>query len=149
MSLHVNFTDQEASSEARDFTPIPSGWYHVALTDGSIEECGPESKNAGKPYWKVELTVQDGPYENRKVFSNVMLFDGALYSLSQLLKACGYDVESGTLEVPTIDELIGKTFEIRVKVQAATEKYDARNDVKGFRVMQHASGVSTGSSMLP
>jgi hypothetical protein len=140
--IRVNFSDQEASSEARDFDALPTGKYHVIITDGSLEEVGESSKNAGKPFWNLELTVQDGPYEGRLLWTNVMLFDGALYSLSQLMKALDYgDINAGDFEVPELEEIIGK--DITVGARKQIDKYQMekqgvdeklyKTEVKNFR----------------
>jgi hypothetical protein len=144
--LRVNFTDKEASSEARDFTPVPAGKYKAVITEDSAwAECGPESKNPGKPYWNLNLLIEEGPYSGRHIFTNVMLFDGALYSLSQLMKALGYDIESGEFEVPQLEELLTQSVGVQVKIQAKTtdkksgKEYDERNEVRGFLPADHES----------
>lgn len=136
--LRVNFSEKEASSEARSAELLPRGDYHVSLTDIEHREVR-EGKNEGKPYWNLEFTIQSGPHENRKVWTNCMLFEPALYTLAQLLKACGYDVEAGDMEVPEPDELIGTEMVAAVVVKAKSknkqtgEEYDARNEVNGIK----------------
>src|SRR5215203_3323478 len=97
--LRVNFSTEEAESKAFDFDPIPSGKYHVKVTEITDKESTSE-KNFGKPYWNVELTIQDGKYADRKLWANVMLFDGALYSLAQLLKATGHEDAMKSGKIP-------------------------------------------------
>lgn len=111
-NLRVNFSDKEMSSEARDFTPLPAGKYHVTMSDVTVQRCGPNSKNPGKPYYGIELTVQDGKYADRKLFTNCMLFSPALYTLVQILKALGKPLDG---RVPTPDELQGQHFIVSVK----------------------------------
>jgi hypothetical protein len=144
--LRVNFSDKEAESQARE--PLPSGKYHVKITDVSLETCGPESKNPDKHYWAIEFTVQEGKYSDRKCWTNCMLFEGALYTLSQLMKATGYDVTQGDVDVPEIDDLIGQDVQIRVIVKRADEEkgYDARNEVKGIMKWDDGSGIAGSSS---
>jgi hypothetical protein len=148
--LRVNFSSKEATSEARE--PMPAGKYHVKITDIDPRESQSE-KNFGKPYWAIEFTVQEGPYSDRKAWTNCMLFDGALYTLSQLMKSTGYDVDEGDFEVPDSDELIGRDVVVRLIKKAATDEYDARNEVKGISAWddQAASGTSAGksNSLLP
>jgi hypothetical protein len=126
--LKVNFSGKEASSQPRTFEPVPTGKYHVKLTDGTWEECGPESKNPGKPYWALEFTIQDGPYEGQHLWSNVMLFEGALYSLAQLMKALGEDIEEGEFTLPELESLFGKDFIVGVKKQRDTYKEKKEGD---------------------
>jgi Protein of unknown function (DUF669) len=145
--LRVNFTDKEASSEVRK--PIPRGEYHCKITDGETVACGPNSKNPGKPMWKLEFTVQDGPYEERKVYTNVMLFNGALYSLSQLMKGLGYNVDEGEFRVPKLPQIIGKDIIVSVRIKAETEQYDARNEVRGYKEYTGKTPASGEAALLP
>jgi len=157
--LKLNFSSEEASSEAMDFDPIPTGKYWVKITEVEDRECGPQSKNPGKPYWNVELTVQDGDYELRKLWANVMLFEGALYSLSQLVKALGYDVNNSKgFTVPDGEELVGKDLIVSVRKQLdvykmeqeASEDNIYKNEVKGFKPYSpEAVGGSKDGSLLP
>jgi len=138
MTLKVNFSSEEAASEGKSYDPIPKGEYHVKITDVELKECGENSKNPGKPYWALEFTVQDGQYEDRKVWTNCMLFSPALYTLSQLMKALGYNVSAGEFELPDGDDLVGRDVVIIVKVQGKRKgpdgtEYDERNDVKGIK----------------
>lgn len=127
MGLQVNFSEQEANSEAREYDAIPSGAYHVCLTDITTKECGPTSKNAGKEYWALEFTVQDGDHAERKLWSNAMLFEGALYTLAQLLKATGHEDALKTGNIPEVDDLISS--ELTVNVKRARNAYkEAQND---------------------
>jgi hypothetical protein len=151
-TLKVNFSAEEAGSEAFDFEPLPTGKYPVTITDGSLEECGPKSKNPGKNYWHLELTVDEGhPNAGRKFWSNVMLFDGALYSLAQLLKAIGREdlIKSG--KIPTdVDTVTGK--QVVAVVARQRDKYREeenadgvpvfKNEVKGYK----ATGTTTGNA---
>lgn len=130
MSIRVNFSDREAGAENVEIEPLPTGKYSCAITDVTMEECGPESKNPGKPYYAIEFTVQDGKYENRKCWTNAMLFAGALYTISKLMKALGYDVNEGEMEVPTAEELQGKT--VVVGGRRLGETKDKKNPEKTY-----------------
>lgn len=156
--IRVNFSDQEAASEGKSFDPIPSGRYLVAITDIELKESTSE-KNFGKPYWHMELTVQEGDHTDRKLWTNVMLFEGALYSLSQLLKSTGNAEALKTGKIPPADSFIGKKVVAVVKRQV--DKYlmeqdptgpkEFKNEVKGFQpasAMVGAAG-SASSSLLP
>lgn len=158
--LRVDFSSEEANSEALDFDPIPSGKYHVKITEVTDKECGPESKNPGKPYWNVEMTVQDGEFNDRKLWGNVMLFNGALYSLSQILKATGNQkaLESGA--IPAKETLITKDLIVVVLKQRDTYKEAQANDgqplfkneVKGYKAWSEgalAGTSSSGASLMP
>lgn len=124
--LRVNFTDEEAGSEARDYEALPTGKYHVSIFDGEVAFSGEQAKHPGKPYWKLTLQIQDGKYENRRLWANVMLFEGALFSLAQLLKAVGREDALKSGKIPGIDELIGK--DVVVTAQRALDEYQMRKN---------------------
>ena len=160
--LKVNFSEQEAASEGRSFDALPSGEYYCRITDVEDRVCGPESKNPGKPYWNVELTIQEGPYEDRKLWTNAMLFEGALYSLSQMLKATGREAALQSGEIPDGDEFV--TNEVVVVVKKQLDDYAMKrdddgekqwkNEVKGFKAYGGktagaAKGKSGKASILP
>ena len=158
--LRVDFSSKEAESEALSFTPMPSGNYHVKITEITDKESTSE-KNYGKPYWNVEMTVQEGKYLDRKLWANVMLFEGALYSLSQLLKATGHADAIKSGKIPNKEVFISKDVLIVVKKQL--DEYAMRdadpddppiykNEVKGFKTYQEGaldSASASGGSLLP
>jgi hypothetical protein len=148
LSLNLNFSNEEASSEARSFEALPAGKYAVKITGIDLRRCKPGTKNAGKPYWAVEFTVQDGPYENRKVWSNVMLFDGALYSISQLLKATGLgNPSAGQFKLPSQEAFISKDVVVYVSRRNYTPEggeTQIQNDVKSY--FSPDTAVSAASS---
>jgi hypothetical protein len=163
-TLKVDFSSEEANSEARSFDPIPSGTYHCKITGIKKETCGEQSKNPGKPYWAVEYTVQDGEYERRKVWGNCMLFNGSLYTLAQILKATGNEKALQSGAVPDPDTLITKDVDVIVRKQRNKylEERDGSdepiwsNDVKGVKTWdgKPSSGKATGKggkqdSLLP
>jgi len=135
--FRINISDEEAASEGRSAELIPRGDYHVKCTDGELKECGPESKNPGKPYYNLEFTVQTGPHTGRKLFTNAMLFEGALYTIVQVMKGMGLSVTPGDMEVPSIDEIVGHDF--IASVSKSNEKtvgdktYEPRNEIRGLR----------------
>jgi hypothetical protein len=156
-NLHVNFSSEEASSEARSFEPLPTGSYDVYITDGEVK-FSTSQKNPGKPFWALEMTVDGGPHDKRKLWANVMLFEGALFSLAQLLKATGHEEALKTGKVPGLDEIIGQKVTVTAKKQLDTYAMDRdgidpktcppdqklwKNEVKGFRKFGEASSTTT------
>ncbi len=156
--LRVNFSEEEANSEAFDFTPVPTGKYLCAITEVETRFSNSE-KNKGKPYWAVTLTIQNGIYDGRKLWANVMLFDGALYTLAQLMKAIGRADVLQTGQLPSADELLGK--QVITTVSKIKDKYKMdkegseevlfKNEVKGFKPVSDAvaSVGSNSNSLLP
>jgi hypothetical protein len=155
--VRVNFSEEEASSEAFDFEPLPTGKYLCAITEVETRFSNSE-KNKGKPYWALTLTVQEGPFEGRKVWANVMLFDGALYSLAQLMKAINRADVLQTGQIPSVDELLGEKMiaTIRKMRDKYKEEKDGsntvyfKNEVGGFKPLSDAvASASGGNSLLP
>jgi hypothetical protein len=161
MALSLNLTGKEASSKALE--PIPSGWYKVTISDVEMKEVKNPPKpgkkdNRGEPFYSIEHTVAEGPHEGRKVFTNVMLFEGALYTAVQLVYGItGVQPEEGKLEVPDADELLG--VELYAKVKIAPKRvvdgveYEPKNEVAGYKPLS-AGDVKLGSagktnSLLP
>jgi hypothetical protein len=171
-------TGKEGKSQTLD--PLPGGKFLMAITDCDIEQIKPggqaKKENVGKPMFAIELTVQDGDFENRKAWTRVMLFDGALYTISQMLKAQGvavtemgdkaeFQVEGYAKNViPGAAWWMGKLFVVRLKFVAKSKgkdgkEYDDRNEVKGFQSPKDwkpgtspkkaSATTSVGQSLLP
>lgn len=139
MGIVVNVSSKEQA--AGTFEPIPAGWYKMTISDGELVE-SKSKKNKGKPMYNLEFTVQEGKFEGRKTRTNACLWEGALYTIVNLLKALGYTVDEGALEVPEIDELLGKDVMAKVAIRPPQEivqedgskkTYDEQNEVKGFK----------------
>jgi hypothetical protein len=145
MGIVVNVSKKE--SEAQSFDLMPAGKYHTIISDVEMKESN-SAKNKGKPMYNIEFTVQETGNENhdkyagRKVFTNACLWEGALYTIINIMKALGYAVEEGALEIPEAEELLGKELITRVVVtpertvvdENTGEKktYEPRNEPKGF-----------------
>lgn len=168
-NLRVDFTGQEAASTARTYETLPSGKYHVCVTDIDVKTCGPDSKNPGKPFYALVLTIQDGKFENRKIYGcNVMLFAGALYTVSQIMKALDMPVpgSGGNVRLPSPEEIQGQHFYVTGLKTADKWKIDneqwtpgdgtekpTKFEVKGFMKYDGTShtdkSASAGDPMMP
>jgi hypothetical protein len=158
MGLTVNMSSKEAAAKA--FDDIPVGKYNCVITDYSLEECGPNSKNPGENYYRFEFTIQDGKYEGQHLFANAMLFDGALYTISNLMKAVGFAVTEGEMEIPDGEEFVTKPVICRVGMSKAqvgdgtkeNPQYPSRPEVKGFFPAGSGTSVAAAQkkgSLLP
>jgi hypothetical protein len=145
-TLRVNFSQAEA--EAESLPDLPAGRYLVAITEVKIKR-STSVKNPGKPYYNLTYTIQEGKYKNRKLYDNVMLFDGALYSYTQLAKALGNSVTAGNSNVLQPQDLMGSIFVAKVVMSPAKGEYAARNEVKGYFPAKIGVGsTSAGSNSL-
>lgn len=158
MGLKVNFSQDEAESTAREV--LPTGAYPVAIVDVEMREVKPGSANVGKPYWSIRFVVQEGnKYAGQSIFTNIMLFSteksGTLSTLSQFLKAIGYEITPGEFEVPDNDEIQGKLLTvIGRKLAAGLDKKTQRDlperfQVSSYKKLDGSAPKSTSSSMLP
>jgi hypothetical protein len=137
-------TEQEAKSADRE--PLPAGKYHFKITDMEVMFVKEGSKNAGKPYINFEFTVQDGKYETRKDWTNAMCFDGALYTISQILKALEHPLpKDGKLVIPNAREFyVGKDIWGR----RGTSKND-KNDDGSLRIQLRGFSKYDGGASAP
>ena len=143
--MKLNFSDIENTS----FDALPAGTYLAKLTDGVIREAGPSSKNPGSEYINWEFTVQGGPSEGRRIWTNTSLLPQTLFRLKELLVATGR-FEGAQLDNELdfeIADLIGADVKLVLKYIPASDQYDARNDVKRFRTAGAADDVE--GSLLP
>lgn len=169
--LRINLSAEEKGSEAREFEVLPGGKYWVKITDGEVREVVNPPKpgkqdNRGKPYWRLEHVIQDGPYEGRMLWNNVMLFAGAGYTLVQILKATGHPVEGDSVVVPPLEEFIGEDVFVTVKKMKDAFRMDPergdwapgdppiyKNEISGYLAYDEKVAAATGKgrqqSMLP
>ncbi len=153
MGLKVNFSKDEAESNAREV--LPTGEYHTKIVEIETREVKPDSTNAGKPFWNVQFVVQTDKYAGNRIYSNIMLFEGkngTLASLSQFLKALGYDITPGEFELPSEDDLIGRDINVRgTKIPAGYNKKAQKDLPERFNVNGYKPAnvvVKQGNSQL-
>lgn len=142
----------------QSFDPLPSAWYNVKLIEGL------ETPVNGKPqstYFKSVWEVIDGPHKGRKLFHNFNFKNDneqAVKIAYDQLAAIMHAV--GLLKIQTMEQLFEKPLQAKVKLKPAvyeegseTEiKYEAGNDIKGFKALEGASGAvpgATGGGGLP
>jgi len=146
MGFRVNFSDVESKS----FDPVPAGTYHVKITDGELKETSGGGKlPGGTPMINWEFTIQNGPYEGRRLWTNTVIHERTLFNLKALLEASGRfneaQLSGGDIDFE-IDDLIGADL----KIVVAQREYngDTVNDVKRFKKIS-AEEVETNTSLLP
>lgn len=115
--------------------PLPSGWYNARITNTSMK---PTSKPGGQML-ELELSIIDGPFQNRKVFDRLNLVNEnpqavqiAYETLSQICGAAGIaGIQQSTAELHNLP------LKVKVKLRPAEtgadgKQYDAGNEVKGY-----------------
>jgi len=127
--VEIEFNAEEHQGED-NFEPLPKGWYRVYVSASEKKET-----NAGDgAYIKLELTVDDGDYQGRRVWHNLNLWnknqvavDIAARQLSQLVRACGMVAVEDTEQLHSIPVMA------KIAISPAKGDYDASNDVKGYK----------------
>lgn len=114
------------------FTPLPAGTYDVEVLDASEETAGPDAKNPGTPYLKLEFQVTDEEYSGRKVWLNASFSEKARGILKGTLLGLGFTEEelaSPDLEIDP-EELIGRTAKAVVSEGTNPKTKERNNSVK-------------------
>ncbi len=143
--VRVNFSDVETNA----YEPLPSGTYHVRITDAEMKETSGNGKlPAGTPMINWEFTVASGPYESRRLWTNTVIHERTLFNLKALLEASGkYTSEelAGDFDL-NIDEVLGA--ELKVVVAQREYNGDTTNDIKRFKKLS-AADIEANTNLLP
>lgn len=152
--IRVNVSEEVAQSESRDLDPVPTGRYLVQIDGAEIKESNSEA-NPGKPYLSLELTIVDGEYEGRRMWTNIMLF-GKAYSAVWLGKALGVYNGVGDLVLPEPGDLLGRKLVVKaLRLGETTDKkdpsktYGPKNEVKGMWSESEWTGAPTSTGNRP
>jgi hypothetical protein len=104
-------------SDVREgFEPIPAGVYPIVVsTLKQSEEDGP----SGYPYIILEMTVANGDFENRKLWTNLSMSPKAAFKVKEFLLGVGVPEEDlgGEFEFDP-DEYEGATADVAVKQES-------------------------------
>lgn len=153
MALSVNVSKKAA--ESRSFEDLPQGWYHVVI--GEVElRFSKSEKNPDKPMYGFEFEVTDderNPRDNdgapkfagRRLWTNACLWEGAEFTIVNILRALGHSVGEGELRIPDVtddderDELVGQYLMVRngvtkkERAAARLEKREPGTEVTAFK----------------
>lgn len=144
MTFKVDFSGVETG----DFDALPSGTYHVKITDGELREAGENAKNPGSQFINWEFTVQAGEFAERKLWTNSSLLPQALFRLKQMFKATGHWTEADLEEdnfAFDIDDAIG--LDLKVVVSQRMYEGEKQNDIKRFKPITSEELANT--SLMP
>jgi len=119
----------DMSDVGEGFDPIPAGAYSVVVSSlRQSEEDGP----SGYPYIILEMTVADGEFGNRKLWTNLSMSPKAAFKVKEFLLSVGLSEEDLAVEEFEFDpdEYEGATLDVAVK----QESYEGvvRNKVTNF-----------------
>lgn len=152
LDLRIDFTDVEEQTE---FKPVPPSKQNVMVTDWDQGETGENSKAPGSAKLTLELTIQDGDYNGRRIWDTFTFGEKSLWKIKGLMTAVGEDLNRAwTVSeiVAQAPEWIGKELTVRLAVQPARRdertgnEYQARNQVKNYYPLAEGSG---SASLMP
>ena len=115
-----------------NYDPLPPGWYTANIT---VAELKPTKDGSGQ-YIKIRYDITGPTHQGRVVFGNLNIKNASAKAeeigrqqLGEIMRAIGL------ARVTDTDQLIGGSLSIKLDVRAATEQYDAQNEVKGFKAI--------------
>ena len=135
----VNVTEaaqQEAAKGGGDFKPLAAGIYNVTIVDAeetTIER--EDSPNKGTTGVRMQLRISEGQKgTNRRLFQTVYDVErwapkkpgaeGTVnWLFAQFYKSLGVDM-TGAVELPEIEDLLGESLAVKVKIVPNTYKYN-------------------------
>jgi len=128
--------DSSEKEKMGDFDAVPADEYTAKITKSEMKE---NSKKTGN-YLKLTLTITEGKFKNRLLFSNLNLdhpnataVEIAEKELATICEACG------KISIDDSDELHGIEMTVKVSLKPATSQYPASNDIKNYKPLKGAA----------
>lgn len=154
----MNLSFDASGHKPQSFDTLPSGWYAMRLVEGEEK---PSKSTPGNTYYAAVFEVIGGEFNGRKLFHNFNFNNS-----NEQAKAIAFDQLAaimhgvGVLRIGSMNELFNKPIMGKVKYvgpvfeeDGVTEKYEAKNEIKGFKPVEAgagsgaAAGASGGSSI--
>lgn len=117
-------------SEMDTATTIPEGNYTLTISEASVEV----TKNGKGEYLKLKCQVIGPTNAGFVIFQNINIVNPSTEAekigrreLAKLMQAISIDTLYDT------DQLLGSVFTANVKIQKATDDYDAQNYITGYK----------------
>jgi hypothetical protein len=130
--LGQTFNADELPQGNGNYDPLPPGWYTATITAAELKP----TKDGSGQYIKVRYDITGPTHQGRVVFDNLNIRNASAKAeeigrqqLGEIMRAIGL------ARVTDTDQLIGGVLQIKLGVRAATEQYDAQNEVKGFKAI--------------
>lgn len=118
--------------QGRTYDPLPPGWYTATIADAELKP----TKDGSGQYINVRYDITGPTHQGRVVFGKLNIKNASAQAeeigrqqLGEIMRAIGL------ARVTDTDQLIGGSLLIKLDVRAATEQYDAKNEVKGFKAI--------------
>lgn len=133
--ISFSLTDEDAKGSS--FEPAPAGDYDVVVDNVEEAEVKKEGPNLGKPMYVVYFKSLDESFTGTQRTYACLWYE-ARFTIVDLMKATGFKVEAGELNIPEADEFIGKEVTIKLAVEdyKTNDGDDAqRNAVKSIKAI--------------
>jgi hypothetical protein len=144
-----NVFDAGSIEPNTSFDPLPPGWYAMRITSS---EWKPTSKGDGH-YLQMVLEIDEThhpEHKGRRVWERLNLknpnqtaVEISQRTLSAICRA------AGVMQLGDTDQLHGIPIAVQLKVKAATERYEATNEVKGYDAVSVRLGRPGGPPVAP
>lgn len=120
---------EDLPQSSGDFEPLPAGLYTVSIASAELTP----TKDGSGQYIKLKLNIVAPTHQGRTIFSNLNIRNQSAKAeeigrqqLGSILRAINLAAIEDT------DQLIGGVMDVKVTVKAATDQYQAGNEVKGY-----------------
>lgn len=121
------------------YDPLPPGWYTATITQADLRP----TKDMTGEYIRVRYDITGPTHQGRVVFGNLNIKNASAKAeeigrqqLGEVMRAIGVP------RVTDTDQLVGGVLSIKLDIRPATEKYDAQNEVRGFRTLTGSAQAS-------
>ena len=128
LGFNVNVNDLPEDTGG-SFEPIPAGEYTVAISEAGLND----TKAGTGQYIKLRMDVTGPTHQGRVLFANINIRNPnpkaeeiGRQQLGSILRAINLAAIEDT------DQLIGGVMDVKVTIKAATDQYQAGNEVKGY-----------------
>ena len=130
------------------FEVIPDGWYNVRIIKSEMKP----TKDGKGSYLALTHSIIDGQYANRQLFDRLNLNNA-----NQVAKDIAYQTLSaichatGVIQLQDSSQLHGIPMQAKVVIKPAEGKYDAGNEIKGYKAIagQAAPGFISQPAAAP
>lgn len=120
-SLLINLEEVQAQT----FEVIPKGTYDVVIESAEYKL----SQSSGKPMWNLQLTITEGEFAGRKIFTILSFSEKALPGTKAAINRIDSSLISASFNPKAIAEngdLVGKPARVKTKI----EQYEGNDQTR-------------------
>lgn len=142
--LDQAFDVSELPQSDNNYELVPAGWYNATITKAEIKS----TKTGTGQYIAVRYDITGPSHQGRVIFGNLNIKNVnskaeeiGRQQLGEIMRAIGLS------RVTDTDQLISGALQIKVAIKESDGKYEANNEVKGFKAINgSASPMPTASA---